>query len=107
MANHTPGPWIFDPENEGMDHHRGWGISADGMATVAHLPVRGCEGSEALAVSYANARLVAAAPEMLAALHEIAKGEGRFSRDHMEHACNTIEDMKALAVAAIIKAEGH
>lgn len=35
------------------------------------------------------------------ALREISKGEGRFSRDPLEHASNTIEDMKALAIEAI------
>lgn len=35
------------------------------------------------------------------ALRQIAKGEGRFSRDPLTHASNTIEDMKALAVAAL------
>lgn len=40
------------------------------------------------------------------ALREIAKGEGRFSRDHLEHAENTIEDMKALANAALGKEAG-
>ncbi len=34
-------------------------------------------------------------------LKEIAKGEGRFSRDPLEHASNTIEDMKALARAEL------
>lgn len=50
----------------------------------------------------AMARVMIASLEMLAALREIAKGEGRFSLDHHEHACNTIEDMKAIA-----KAEGR
>ena len=36
-----------------------------------------------------------------AALREIARGEGRFSRDPYEHACNTIEDLIAIASAAL------
>ena len=36
-----------------------------------------------------------------AALREIARGEGRFSRDPYEHACNTIEDLIAIARAAL------
>jgi hypothetical protein len=35
------------------------------------------------------------------ALEQIAKGEGRFSGDPYLHACNTIEDMQAIAVAAL------
>ncbi len=35
------------------------------------------------------------------ALTEIAKGEGRFNRDQLTFAQNTIEDMKALAVKAL------
>jgi hypothetical protein len=54
----------------------------------------------------ARERLLATSAGMLEALKEIAKGEGRYSRDPFEHACNTIEDMKALAIAAIAKAEG-
>ena len=34
-------------------------------------------------------------------LEEIAKGEGRFNRDHLTHCTNTVEDMQALAVNAI------
>jgi len=47
-----------------------------------------------------------AAKEMLEALRGIAKGEGRFSLDPLTHASNTVEDMKALAVAAIAAAGG-
>ena len=43
--------------------------------------------------------------QLLEALREIAKGEGRFSRDPLTHASNTIEDMKAIAEAAIRAAE--
>lgn len=35
------------------------------------------------------------------ALVEIAKGEGRFSQDHFQHAKNTIEDMTELAETAL------
>lgn len=52
-----------------------------------------------------NAALIAAAPDLLAALKKIALGEGRYSRDQLTHASNTIEDMKALARAAIAKAQ--
>jgi hypothetical protein len=35
------------------------------------------------------------------ALRSIAKGEGRFNRDPLTHASNTIEDMIAIAEAAL------
>jgi hypothetical protein len=41
-----------------------------------------------------------------AALREIARGEGRYSHDQYEHACNTIEDLKAIVRAAIDKDTG-
>lgn len=50
------------------------------------------------------------AKDMEATLREIAKGEGRFSLDPLKHASNTVEDMKALADAALAKEEkrpGH
>lgn len=39
--------------------------------------------------------------ELEAALREIEKGAGRFSRDPLTFAQNVIEDMKALATAAL------
>ena len=36
-----------------------------------------------------------------AALRKIAKREGRFSRDHLTHASNTIEDMATVAEHAL------
>jgi hypothetical protein len=45
-----------------------------------------------------NCRYVAT---LLKALSEIEKGEGRYSRDPLTHASNTIEDMRELARAAV------
>ena len=106
MSGHTPGPWRaldFDTSPNGLgsvvasmgrtlaDVH--WAAVAIGVAVRDEdLP--------------ANARLIAAAPDLLAALEEIAKGEGAFSRDPLTHAENTIEAMQSIARAAITKAKG-
>lgn len=45
--------------------------------------------------------LVATLNRFESALVEIREGKGRFSLDHFEHARNTIEDMKAVATAAL------
>lgn len=44
--------------------------------------------------------------DLLTALREIAKGEGRFNRDPIQHANNAIDNMVALAESAIAKAGG-
>jgi hypothetical protein len=54
----------------------------------------------------ANATLYAAAPDLLKTLEEIAEGKGRVAEDRLTHAQNTIENMKALANAALAKAKG-
>lgn len=43
--------------------------------------------------------------DMLAALKEIAKGEGAFSRDQLTFASNVIENTKRIAEEAIKKAQ--
>lgn len=93
---HTPGPW-----KSGGDY-----VSAPtvGLYVVAQC-YSGCDAGREEA--RANAALIAAAPDMLFALREIAKGQGAYSRDPFQHACNTIEDMKEIANAAIAKAEGR
>jgi len=53
----------------------------------------------------ANARLIAGAPAMYEALKEISEGKGRYSLDPLTHASNTIDDMKEVAIKALIKAE--
>lgn len=43
---------------------------------------------------------------LVAALTQITKGEGRFSRDPLTHASNTIEDMIQLAERALAAERG-
>ena len=45
--------------------------------------------------------------ELLVALKEIRKREGRFSMDPGRHCANTVEDMSQLAENAIAKHEGR
>jgi hypothetical protein len=49
----------------------------------------------------AKAELSAENERLREALTEIAEGKGRYSTDRLEHANNTIEDMKKLAHAAL------
>jgi hypothetical protein len=81
-TKHTPGPWV---------RNETWGLIVSGDVEVAALH----SGNEA------NARLIAAAPELLAALKWIAAhgdtGEGRRPAYY---------DMRAKARAAIAKAAG-
>jgi phage shock protein A len=60
---------------------------------------------EETAVQYID-RLETRIEELESALREIARGEGRYSHDQYEHACNTIEDLKAIARAALDKDAG-
>jgi hypothetical protein len=61
-----------------------------------HLMLETKQANLAYLVHAANAY-----PRLIEALLAIAKGEGRFSLDHLEHASNTIEDMQDLARTAL------
>jgi len=62
---------------------------------------------EEITAARANAKLHKAAPDMLRALEEIAKGEGAFNRDPLKHAENCINSIIAISKAAIHKARGE
>lgn len=64
---YTPGPWTAEPEE--MSDGRGIAIVAPGEIVATILP----EDGPADAQDYANARLIAAAPELLAALQRVAE----------------------------------
>lgn len=60
-AKHTPGPWLASPEDNGYE----WGVDAGewGICICADSPGDGS--------AKANANLIAAAPDLLAALKQI------------------------------------
>lgn len=103
MSKHTPGPWIIDPpdvidaqdagffgapeDNEG--YHM---VATDGWRLTGFIGM-------------ANAKLIAAAPELLEALKRIGDPEFRYSSDDDE---DTQLSMRiADARAAIAKATGE
>ncbi len=64
MAKHTPGPWTFEVEKRSGPHLTATPIFAHGDV-IGEVYRDSCRDN-----SQANARLIAAAPELLAALHE-------------------------------------
>ena len=95
---HTAGPWsIYDRIPVVVVDKDGASI-CDAAPGNPHMPLNEAK---------ANARLIAAAPDLLAALREIERGEGEFSRDQLTHATNCIESMRSIARAAIALATGE
>ena len=104
MSAHTPGPWYVDPQGWNASHSfyiRGSDKNGEqlswGKGAVARLPRSTVMPSEA------NARLIAAAPDLLAALQAIIKSlSDHDDKGMIEHAQQMIN-----ARAAIAKAEGQ
>ena len=84
MSAHTPGPWFIGAS---LGIH-----TNNGMPYIANVPTgRGDKQREA------NARLIAAAPDLLAVAEMISNGP---------HDAEAIADMLPLVCAAIAKAKG-
>ena len=93
MTQHTPGPWVTDRNQHGECHVMDeFGIAIADMA-VDYSSIKKIEEHEA------NARLIAAAPELLEALKDMLDGH--------EDACTGYGEGAAdKARAAIAKATG-
>lgn len=111
MAQHTPGPWVADTEN-----HQRW---ADQYARMVHGPdgktpiAAGCDfnRTDRDEEANANARLIAAAPDLLWALESMLEEFGArlsdgkpigYTAGSMQRAVGMIK----AAEAAIDKARG-
>ena len=94
MTQHTPGPWRVAFGNRlevhGPKDEIGWPASIVYNAGL-------CTSEEA----QANARLIAAAPDMLAALQDIMAESSRDDDDH-----DVIATIQGVCRAAIAKAKG-
>lgn len=106
MTGHTPGPWyvVTGPPN-GVAVH--W--SLDGQI----CPLRWTDGlrPEVEARVMADARLISAAPDLLAALQRIVDGDTECGCTHDDENCCALQaDVQCpfcIAAVAIAKAEGR
>lgn len=108
---HTPGPWEFVAKLSASENHKGFFIRAEkatrnGKWALAEVQPADEDGR----IGEANARLIAAAPDLLAALvqsHAIQSGTayGKNARDHT--IIRVLEAWMKQAEAAIAKATEH
>lgn len=106
MNKHTPGPWYVDTEYsiqimKHMEHLVGTTKYTD--YTVADISEGGFTGEEELA----NARLIAAAPELLEALQELLAWDLDSLPGEVSLGFSGIEKDIARAKAVIAKATGE
>lgn len=91
---HTPGPWLLDGSIDAMN--------LDVVYISGRIAMLECENDEISDDQLmANARMIAAAPDMLAALITLV-----WQMDRMDNLPEPAEDMLAHARAAITKATG-
>lgn len=99
MKAHTSGPWMIAPVSaEGNRKIFGAGDKGNHVCTVWHKGKPGYDGSRPEEAE-ANARLIAAAPELLAALERLVGqfgpiGAADHGYDAWVHACRVISKAK-------------
>jgi hypothetical protein len=103
MSAHTPGPWVVAPERCA----NWWGKHEAGTVVVGpdHDPI--CATNDdgiATTDDIANAILIAAAPDLLAACKEFA--DAVYDTATRKHCGGVMRDRLARLDAAIAKAEG-
>lgn len=101
MSAHTPGPWkvVNHPRVAHVDSMRSVGHGANGMASIVWL-TGGALAQEA------NARLIAAAPDLLAALKAARAFVAQRAGWSGSHNDKVAEQVLVEVDAAIAKAEG-
>jgi hypothetical protein len=97
MSNHTSGPWHVNAVLNGK-------IVGDETAKeFASLQVCGSNCTVATVYHRSDARLIAAAPDLLAALQRIEDGAVMYGRENWTHA-ETVCEYQKIAREAIAKA---
>lgn len=104
---HTPGPWVAGPQStfdEGLSRVRCGHETHPAIAEIADRPSGGSWSSpEAIQERDANARLIAAAPELLAALTDALEALA-MCQPQTGHGARCQSDAMLKARAAIAKA---
>ena len=93
--NHTPGPWHVAPEGPGDDLR----VAVGAGEAIAHINVIGRE-------DIANARLIAAAPDLLAVLEKHVEWVERDKVGAIDHEWDYETMVGQYIRAAIAKAKG-
>lgn len=103
-ATHTPGPWKYDGSSDPLPHDKCCSAERIAAGGVTIAEVATCEDDTCPGVSegWANARLIAAAPELLAACRELLE----WTRDEYQSEVNedALGPVWRAARAAIAKA---
>lgn len=111
MSGHTPGPWVAGNGNLIRVNQRGSGTCIAGIHRIG----RARNGPDADAVARANARLIAAAPDLLEAciaaqeasgLSDACKDLDAIPKHIMDKAAVLFERARTLRDAAIARATG-
>ncbi|WP_322883246.1 hypothetical protein U8C37_09620 [Sinorhizobium medicae] len=80
MSKHTPGPWTAEPPSEQTPHIWVNAATNSGVAKIEVCDYDDGKGERLTDEDFANARLIAAAPDLLAALKSAAAAIGDWSR---------------------------
>jgi hypothetical protein len=80
MSKHTPGPWTVEPPSEQTPHIWIVAPTSSGIAKVETCDYDDGRGERLTDEDFANASLIAAAPDMLGALKSAAAAIGGWSR---------------------------
>lgn len=105
---HTPGPWTFDPSAEADGRRSGYirgpkSNGAGGLIAVARVTEAGNGHSERMA----NARLIASAPRLLAALEDALRYISLCEMEEVVPTTTGIGYGEAAAAVAAATMEGH
>ena len=106
-AKHTPGPWSTYTILQPSENHRGWEIAPKrGNRVAAVYPMCTEDGSDPSEEAQANARLIAAAPDLLAALKMLLPISPISKLWTMDAWARNMSRAEQAAYLAIAKAEG-
>ena len=114
-AKHTPGPWKAEDQTKTWNGKEGdwrWGWRVSTSPANIHLAQVGNVDAFHKAQAGANARLIAAAPDLLAALSRVREAWGDQIRDATEIDCADLVDWLVSwynleVMPALRKAEGE
>ena len=97
---HTPGPWLLEPRDDGAKGFRLYGADGD---LIDCLSASRWIDEQDDPEQVANARLIAAAPDLLASVRHLRA----FWRPGSNHDTQEVQYALAAADAAIAKAQGQ